>query len=90
VAPVSAGSLKPIREGVTAGDLRAAKKDLVRVERALTKVGEKEEKLHKQLAEHATDYEKVASLDADLRALHAEREALEEEWLMLAETVSGS
>jgi hypothetical protein len=40
------------------------------------------------MAEHATDYAKVASLDADLRALQAEKAALEEEWLTLAETVS--
>jgi ATPase subunit of ABC transporter with duplicated ATPase domains len=80
--------VKPERTASSAGDLRAAKKDLVRVERALSKLGEREEKLHKQLAEHATDYEKVASLDAGLRALQAEKAALEEEWLTLAEAIS--
>ncbi|NUR72747.1 MAG: ABC-F family ATP-binding cassette domain-containing protein [Hamadaea sp.] len=80
--------VKAEKSGSAAGDLRAAKKELVRVERALSKLGDREEKLHKQLADNATDYEKVASLDADLRALIAEREALEEEWLTLAETVA--
>jgi ATPase subunit of ABC transporter with duplicated ATPase domains len=79
---------KPTRDGPSAGDVRAAKKDLVRLERALSKLADKEEKLHAQMAQHATDYAKVASLDADLRALHAEKAALEEEWLTLAESVS--
>jgi ATPase subunit of ABC transporter with duplicated ATPase domains len=86
--PAAAVSPKPTREGPSAGDVRQAKKDLVRLERALSKLADKEEKLHAQMAEHATDYAKVASLDSDLRALHAERAALEEEWLALAETVS--
>ncbi|MEV0273300.1 ABC-F family ATP-binding cassette domain-containing protein [Hamadaea sp. NPDC050747] len=86
--PAVAAAVRAERPGSSAGDLRAAKKELVRVERALSKLGEREAKLHKQLADNATDYEKVAGLDADLRALIAEREALEEEWLTLAETVS--
>lgn len=84
---VTAAAPQADRSGPSAGDIRAAKKDLVRVERALSKLADREGKLHKQMAEHATDYEKVAGLDADLRALHAERHALEEEWLMLAETI---
>jgi len=79
---------KAERTASIAGEARVAKKDLVRVERALSKLSDREAKLHKQMAEHATDYEKVASLDADLRALQAERDALEEEWLTLAETIS--
>jgi ABC transport system ATP-binding/permease protein len=86
--PVVTAGPKPERDGMSAGDLRAAKKDLVRLERTLSKLADKEERLHAQMAEHATDYAKVASLDADLRALHTEKAALEEEWLTLAETVS--
>jgi ATP-binding cassette subfamily F protein uup len=37
------------------------------------------------MAEAATDYEKVAELDAKLRELTDERERLEEEWLTLAD-----
>ncbi|NUT34522.1 MAG: ABC-F family ATP-binding cassette domain-containing protein [Hamadaea sp.] len=88
VAAVAAAAPQADRSGPSAGVIRAAMKDLVRVERALSKLGDREAKLHKQLAEHATDYEKVAGLDADLRALHAEKAALEEEWLMLAETIA--
>ncbi|HZM74994.1 MAG TPA: ABC-F family ATP-binding cassette domain-containing protein [Candidatus Limnocylindrales bacterium] len=66
-------------------DSRQAKKDLARVERALDKLTQREQKLHNQLAEHATDFTKVAELDAALKDLSAERAALEEEWLILAE-----
>jgi ABC-type multidrug transport system ATPase subunit len=74
---------------MSAGDLRAAKKELVRVERALGKLEQREKRLHEQLAEHATDYEKITTLDAELRELRVERAAVEEEWLLLAERVGG-
>ncbi|WKX72235.1 ABC-F family ATP-binding cassette domain-containing protein [Streptomyces sp. XD-27] len=70
-----------------AGDTRAAKKELQRIERRLDKIGEQEAKLHEQIAEHATDFEKVAGLDATLRELAGEREELETRWLELAEDV---
>ena len=38
-----------------------------------------------RIAENATDFEKVAKLDAELRELVAERDALEMRWLELAE-----
>ncbi|MEV6007418.1 ABC-F family ATP-binding cassette domain-containing protein [Streptomyces sp. NPDC051976] len=69
------------------GDTRAAKKELQRIERRLDKVGEREAVLHTSIADHATDFEKVAVLDAELRALRDEREELELRWLELAEDV---
>ncbi|BBA97796.1 putative ABC transporter ATP-binding protein [Actinacidiphila reveromycinica] len=71
--------------GGGARDARAAKKELQRVERRLDKVGVRESELHARIAEHATDFEKVAALDAELRALREEREDLETRWLELAE-----
>src|SRR5439155_17861975 len=56
-----------------AADLRGAKKELARLERQLDRLHQREATLHEQLAVHATDYEKVAALDADLRAVQAER-----------------
>ena len=50
-------------------DARAAKKELQKIERQLDKISEKETKLHAQIAENATDFEKVAKLDAELREL---------------------
>ncbi|CAM5545347.1 ABC-F family ATP-binding cassette domain-containing protein OS=Streptomyces rimosus subsp. rimosus(strain ATCC / DSM 40260 / JCM 4667 / NRRL 2234) OX=1265868 GN=SRIM_016550 PE=4 SV=1 [Streptomyces rimosus subsp. rimosus] len=64
---------------------RAAQKELQKIERQLDRIGEKESKLHAQIAEHATDFEKVAGLDAQLRELAGEREELEMRWLELAE-----
>ncbi|MGW2179042.1 ABC-F family ATP-binding cassette domain-containing protein [Streptomyces sp. NPDC001732] len=64
---------------------RAAKKELQKVERQLDKISTRETTLHAQIAEHATDFEKVAQLDAELRELVAERDELEMRWLELAE-----
>ncbi|MER5612118.1 ABC-F family ATP-binding cassette domain-containing protein [Streptomyces sp. NPDC002215] len=64
---------------------RAAKKELQKVERQLDKISTRETTLHAQIAEHATDFEKVAKLDAELRELVAERDELEMRWLELAE-----
>ncbi|WP_031514358.1 ABC-F family ATP-binding cassette domain-containing protein [Streptomyces sp. NRRL F-5123] len=67
------------------GDTRAAKKELQRIERQLDKAAEKEKTLHARIAEHATDFAKVAEIDAELRALREEREDLEMRWLELAD-----
>jgi ATPase subunit of ABC transporter with duplicated ATPase domains len=77
----------PARARAAGVDSRQAKKDLARVERSLAKLEERERKLHEQLARHATDFVKVAELDAALKDLVGERAALEEEWLVLAEAV---
>jgi ABC transport system ATP-binding/permease protein len=77
-APRSAGAL-------SAKDSRAAKKELQRVERQLDKASTREAELHQQIADNATDFEKVAKLDSELRELADEREQLETRWLELAE-----
>ncbi|WP_406494873.1 ABC-F family ATP-binding cassette domain-containing protein [Streptomyces sp. NBC_00846] len=64
---------------------RAAKKELQKVERQLDKMSTRETALHAQIADNATDFEKVAKLDAELRELVAERDELEMRWLELAE-----
>ena len=73
--------------GVRAADARAAKKELARLERQIGKLEQREAQLHDQLAGNATDYEKVAVLDAELRAVQAERQRTEAEWLELAEAM---
>ena len=74
--------------GLTGGELRVARKELVRLERQIGKLEQREAALHGQLAVHATDYTKVAELDGQLRTVRAEREQTEEAWLTLAEQVS--
>ncbi|MGQ4515160.1 ATP-binding cassette domain-containing protein [Streptomyces sp. DW26H14] len=81
VPAVPAGSAST----VSAKDSRAAKKELQRVERQLDKVSTREAELHQRIADSATDFEKVAKLDAELRELDGEREQLETRWLELAE-----
>ncbi|MYT72665.1 MULTISPECIES: ABC-F family ATP-binding cassette domain-containing protein [unclassified Streptomyces] len=81
-APAAAPAAK---SGPSAADTRAAKKELQKIERQMDKISEKEAKLHTQIADNATDFGKVAKLDADLRELVAEREELEMRWLELAE-----
>ncbi|MET8008893.1 ABC-F family ATP-binding cassette domain-containing protein [Streptomyces sp. NPDC005271] len=66
-------------------ELRAAKKELQRIERRLDRISEQESALHAQIAENATDFTRVAELDAKLRALTGERDELETRWLELAE-----
>jgi len=66
---------------VSAADQREARKAVARIDRQLSKLAEQEAKLHAELAEHASDYERLAELDARLRELLAQKEALEEEWL---------
>jgi ATP-binding cassette subfamily F protein uup len=69
----------------SAADLRVAKKELQKIERQLDKLSERETKLHAQIAEHATDFAKVAELDAELRDLAGQRDELELRWLELAD-----
>ena len=69
---------------------REARKTMARVEKQLTRLSEREARLHADLAAAAAggeDHERLQGLDADLRALVAEREELELEWLEAGEIV---
>jgi ABC-type multidrug transport system ATPase subunit len=66
-------------------DARAARKELARLERAMAKLDLRAAKLHEQMATHATDYETVAALDAELRVVAAEQAETEDAWLAAAE-----
>jgi ATP-binding cassette subfamily F protein uup len=67
------------------GDTRAARKELTRLERDIAKYEKQEAVLHAKLAEQATDYAAVATLDAELRQVVTAREAAEEAWLQLSD-----
>ncbi|MEE2034809.1 ATP-binding cassette domain-containing protein, partial [Rhodococcus chondri] len=64
---------------------RASRKELSRLERAIAKLDDREAKLHLQLADAATDPERLQKLDAELRQVVAEKESAEEQWMELAE-----
>jgi ABC transport system ATP-binding/permease protein len=72
--------------GLVAGSAaeRAAKKELDRLDRQITRAGEREAKLHADLAANAADYEKLTALGAQLAEVEAERADLEERWLEVA------
>jgi ATP-binding cassette subfamily F protein uup len=69
------------------GDSRAAKKELSRVEREIGRLDKAEAALHERLAAAAADHAAVLALDEQLRALQADKAALEDTWLELSEQV---
>ena len=73
-----------------AADSRAAKKELARLERLITRLEQRESRLHDELAAHATDHEKLTGLVDELAALQSERSRAEESWLEVADQVSGN
>ncbi|MEC4015218.1 ABC-F family ATP-binding cassette domain-containing protein [Streptomyces sp. H27-D2] len=81
-------SAAPAEAKQTSGETRAAKKELQRIERRLSRIVDNEAKLHTQIADNSTDFALVAKLDTELRDLLSERDGLEMQWLELAEDAS--
>ncbi|GAA5138620.1 ABC-F family ATP-binding cassette domain-containing protein [Pseudonocardia adelaidensis] len=73
------------RPASNAAQQRAARKEAARLERRMEALAATEERLHEQLAEAATDPERLMALDRELKAVVTEREAVELEWLAAAE-----
>jgi ABC transport system ATP-binding/permease protein len=67
------------------GDPRATRRDLTRLERQIATLERRGAALHAELAEHATDYERVSELDRELREGDAARRSAEHAWLELAD-----
>ncbi|QFZ16645.1 ABC-F family ATP-binding cassette domain-containing protein [Saccharothrix syringae] len=84
-APVA----KPAAAPSSAADQRAARKELARLERRLEVLQKKEAELHAKLAEAATDPGRLLALDAELKAVLAEAEDVEAQWLEAAEAAEG-
>jgi ATP-binding cassette subfamily F protein uup len=88
--PASTGSASTgSGPGLSAAEQRAARKDLQRLERRMTVLTEKQEKLHAQLAEAATDPDRLVVLGAALREVDDEIERVESAWLEAAELAEG-
>src|SRR5580700_7683191 len=79
--PVPAGPAAPKS---SAAEERTARKELQRLERQLDRLSVRETELTAELAASATDYEKLTSLGADLRAVQTEKSDLEDRWLAIA------
>ncbi|MEY4348591.1 MAG: hypothetical protein RIS43_1010 [Actinomycetota bacterium] len=69
------------RNTLSAAEMRDLKKEITRLERSMSKLDEKIADIHQQMASQANDYQAIASLDAKVRELEAEKAALEEQWL---------
>jgi ABC transport system ATP-binding/permease protein len=82
VAATPAAQAKPVSN---AAEQRAARKEAARLERRMEALAATEERLHTQLAEAATDPARLMELDRELKAVVAERESVELDWLAAAE-----
>jgi ATP-binding cassette subfamily F protein uup len=69
--------------------VRATRKEVARLERAMEKLGERETALHEEMAGAATDHVRLRQLQAELEAVVGEREALEVAWLEASEALEG-
>ncbi|MBO3088901.1 ABC-F family ATP-binding cassette domain-containing protein [Cellulomonas dongxiuzhuiae] len=85
-AAPAGGAAAPTAPGASAAEVRTARKEVQRIERRLQRISALEADLHARMAAQATDHQAVTALDAELRALAAEREELELAWLEAAET----
>lgn len=76
--------------GPSAAEVREARKALARVEKQLSRLADREERIHHEMAAAADDHELALELNGQLREIIDEREALELEWLEAAEVLEGS
>jgi ATP-binding cassette subfamily F protein uup len=67
--------------------LRAARKEVGRLERALDRLTDRERELHEEMAASATDHVRLRALQDELEASVAEREQLEAAWLETSEAL---
>jgi ATP-binding cassette subfamily F protein uup len=84
---LSASSAEPVpaKAPSSAADQRLARKELQRIERRMTTLTKREKQLHEDLAAAATEPDRLLKLDAELKAVMAEQEELENQWLEAAE-----
>jgi ATP-binding cassette subfamily F protein uup len=78
------GPEKPAVALSGAAEQRAARKELARLERSLDKLVEQEERLHRALAEAATDPERLVELTRELNQVRADKEDTEARWMEVA------
>ncbi len=83
----SSGAATPSVSGVSPAEQREARKAMARVERQLSRLAERETRLHDAMAAAAADHARVLELNRELREIVDEREVLELEWLEAAEAV---
>jgi ATP-binding cassette subfamily F protein uup len=80
---------RPKRAVTPGAELRANRKEIARLERALEKLAGREASLQEQMAAAASDHVRLGELQAELESARAEREQAEAAWLGLAEALEG-
>jgi ATP-binding cassette subfamily F protein uup len=95
-APVRSGSSAATRGGGGGGgggraaagpseaDLRAARKEVARLDRQISRLAERERKLREQMVDAASDFVRLGELQASIDEVAVERERLEHAWLEAA------
>ncbi|MEV0614907.1 ABC-F family ATP-binding cassette domain-containing protein [Nonomuraea sp. NPDC050404] len=84
-AAVSGPTGAPTQGGLSAKEERELRKELNRLERQLDKLSDQETRLHAAMAEAASDYARLGSLDAELREIASQKDTIEAEWLETAD-----
>jgi ATP-binding cassette subfamily F protein uup len=77
----------PARGEKTQAVVRAARKEVQRLERALEKLEAREAVLHQEMAAAATDHVRLHALQSELEAAGEERDRLESAWLETSEAL---
>jgi ATP-binding cassette subfamily F protein uup len=80
-------SAVPTKAKPGSAEERAARKAISRIEKQLKRVLLREIELNKELEQSTDDYERLATLGAELQQLLAEKDDLEMEWLEASEVV---
>jgi ATP-binding cassette subfamily F protein uup len=83
----SGGTPESTKAARGSAEEREARKAIARIERQLERVGVREAELHAAIVEAGQDYERLTELSAQLDEAGAERDALEHEWLEVAEAL---
>ncbi len=86
--PTGHGAPSGVRdEGPSPAEEREARKVMARVEKQLTRLAEREDRVHRDMAAAAADHARVLELNGRLREIVEERDGLEIEWLEAADVV---
>jgi ATP-binding cassette subfamily F protein uup len=98
-APASGGAAKPVAAsdgadgaaptGLTGGALRAARKEVQKLERRIEKLEQQEAAIHERMAEAATDVDRLRELTAELATVTDEKDEVEAAWLEASEAIEG-
>jgi ATP-binding cassette subfamily F protein uup len=83
-APAQVAALPAATGSSQAGQLRAARKELARLERQLERLAGREADLQQQIVQRAADPAAFRELDSELRAVLAAKDDLETRWLEIA------